>query len=224
MANGKALVTEPSRALLITAFGRFDGGPNCSETLLRSLRGRRRTLASDFQGRIGFALFDVDTQTIEGALSKALRRVGPSHVLLMGQAAGRAALCLERIARNRRDFGAPDVAGRTGRLGPVREGGPAERVANWPGLEGAAAAIEDEGVPAAVSEEAGGHLCNQTLYLALEAAERDGFVTTFLHLPLLPKQVAAGVPAARGDVRPTVSLHDMARAVRAVLRHTRQAA
>lgn len=214
------------RVLLITAFGQFHGGPNCSEALLRLLQARRRILASEFQGRIGFALFDVDTQTIEDALSKALRRVNPSHVLLMGQAAGRAALCLERIARNRRDFGVPDSAGRSGPLGPVREGGLAERIANWPDLEGAVAAIEKESVPSMVSDEAGGHLCNQTLYLTLEAAERerDGFVATFLHLPLLPEQVAAGVPAAQGEALPTVPLREMARAVRAVLRHTRPAA
>jgi pyroglutamyl-peptidase len=218
------LTSGTSRALLITAFGRFHGGPNCTEVLIRSLQRSRGTIASDFQGRVGFALFDVDTQTIEGALSKALRRVKPSHVLLMGQAAGRSALCLERIARNRRDFGVPDAAGRSGPLGPVREGGPAEHIANWPDLKGAVAAIEGEGVPAMVSEEAGGHLCNQTLYLALEAAERDGFVATFLHLPLLPEQVVAGVPAAQGEARPAVPLHDMARAVRAVLRHTRPAA
>lgn len=217
-------MTASSNRLLLTAFGRFDGGPNCSEALLDALRRDRRALKSIWRGPIAFQRLDVDTVAIESAFPKALRRKRPTHVLMMGQAAGRKALSFERLAHNRRDFGVADAAGRIGPLGPVREGGPDVRAANWPDLDGLAAAVSAHATPAIVSDDAGAHLCNQTLYLALEAAERAGqpFVATFLHLPLLPGQVALGVPAAQRAERPTVALDDMRRAVREILRHTRR--
>ena len=139
----------------------------------------------------------------------------------MGQATTRDAVALERVARNLRDLGAPDAAGRTGAFGAVSEGGPPTRLATWPDLDGAAAALTLSGVPAYVSDDAGSHLCNQTLYLALEAA---GPLATFLHLPLCAEQVADGLPAAmRRPGCAGIGLDQMARAVRLILSHTRAA-
>lgn len=212
-------------SLLLTAFGRFDGGANCSESLLKRLCDERAALEAAWDGAVTFALLDVDTEAAERQLHAALAEAGPTHVLLTGQAAGRAALSFERIARNHRDLRTPDERGSVGALGPVRKGGPATRAATWPDLEGAAAALRAIGLPAEVSDDAGAHLCNQTLYLALEAVERavPPFVTTFLHLPLIPEQVAANVPAAaRLQSCFALPLDDMARAVRAFLVHTRR--
>ncbi len=170
-------------------------------------------------------LLAVDTAGVGAALKAALMAHRPTHVLLTGQAAGRDALTFERVARNRRDLGVADCRGRIGPLGPVREGGPDRRLATWPDLDGLCAALAANGLPARPSDDAGAHLCNQTLYLALEAAETADpcFVATFLHLPLLPEQVAAAVPAAaRLEACFALPLDDMARAVRLVLRHTRR--
>jgi pyroglutamyl-peptidase len=217
-----------ARRVLVTAFGRFEEGPNCSATLLDALAEDRAALEESWGGPVSFALFDVDSVAIREALAAALAASRPTHVLLMGQAAGRGALSLERRAFNERRLRVPDAAGRIGDLGPVAPAGPAALEATWPDLAGVAAAIEAEGAPAAVSDDAGRHLCNQTLYLALQAAEKaqPRFVATFLHLPLLPEQVAAGIPAAdrQGAACPSLALDDMARAVHAVLRHTRRAA
>ena len=211
--------------LLVTAFGRFDGGPNCSEALLDRLARDRAGLEKIWGAAVRFALLAVDTEAAGRQLEAAIADARPTHLLLMGQAAGRSAISFERVARNVRDLRTPDERGRTGALGPVREGGPDRRVATWPDLDGAAAALAAEGLPAQVSDDAGAHLCNQTLYLALEAAERaePRFVATFLHLPLIPEQVAAGVPAAaRLDSCFALPLDDMARAVAAFLVHTRR--
>ncbi|MFC3692416.1 hypothetical protein [Chenggangzhangella methanolivorans] len=211
--------------LLLTAFGRFDGGPNCSEALLRLLASDRARLEAAFGGPVAFRLLEVDTEAAERQLAAAIAETRPSHVLLTGQAAGREALSFERVARNRRDLRVADARGQFGALGPVRDGGRETRAASWPDLEGAAAALRALGFPAEVSDDAGAHLCNQTLYLALEAAERasPAFVATFLHLPLTPEQVAAGVPAAaRLASCFALPLDDMARAVAAFLVHTRR--
>lgn len=212
-------------SLLVTAFGRFDGGPNCSEALLGRLAADRAALEAEWGGRVAFRLLAVDTERAEAQLAEALAEARPTHALLMGQAAGRRALSFERIARNRRDLRVADERGLCGALGPVRAGGPETRAATWPDLEGAAEALCAQGFPAEVSDDAGAHLCNQTLYLALEAAERaePSFVATFLHLPLTPEQVEADVPAAaRLQSRPATPLDDMARAVAAFLVHTRR--
>jgi pyroglutamyl-peptidase len=212
-------------SLLITAFGPFEGGPNCSDALLGDLAGKRADLERLWGGSVAFQRFVVDTEAIGPALQAAIAAHAPSHLLMMGQAAGRSALALERCARNHRDLRAPDDMGRLGRLGPVRRGGPDLRRATWPDLDGAAAAARAAAVPCEVSDDAGAHLCNQSLYLAVEAAEHApaGLAATFLHLPLLPEQVAAGTPAAtRFPSCPALPMDDMARAVFAILRHTRR--
>jgi pyroglutamyl-peptidase len=210
--------------LLITGFGDFEGGPNCSEILLAALAADQESLQAAWVGPVAFARFDVDAETIERQLADALAAHRPSHLLLMGQAASRAPLSFERVARNVRDLKIQDDAGRIGPLGPVRRGGPEARRATWPRLAACAAAAA-EGAPAALSDDAGTHLCNQALYLALEAAEAaaSALAVTFLHLPLLPEQIAAGVPAAaRAPSGGGPSLAEMKRAVAAFLRHTRR--
>lgn len=210
-------------SLLITAFGRFDGGPNCSEALLARLRRERAGIEAIWGGPVTLARLAVDTEAAGRRLARLLAKTRPTHLLLMGQAAGRGCVSLERVARNRRDLAVPDAQGRLGPLGPVRPGGPERLSATWPDLDGAAAAVRAAGVPAEVSEDAGSHLCNQTLYLALERGPRADppHLATFLHLPLLPEQIAAGVPqASRARNFAGMPLDDMARAVRAVLVHT----
>ena len=213
-------------SLLITAFGRFMGGPNCSQILLEALAAERAELERIWRAPITLEVLPVDVEAVRPALERLLRTAAPSHLLLMGQAGARDAICLERKARNHIDLGVPDAAGRLGPLGPVIAGGPDQMLANWPDPEGVVAAVKAAGAPARLSDDAGGHLCNQTLYLALEAAGKaagGSLVATFLHLPLLPEQIAAGVPAAQG-AGCSVALDDMKRAVRAILRHTRETA
>lgn len=213
--------------LLVTAFGRFEEGPNCSEIFLDRLAEERAGVEALWGGPVAFLKLAVNTRSAGPKLARAVAAVRPTHVLLMGQAAGRPHLSFERVARNRRDFAVPDDRGRIGPLGPVRRGGPESRRATWPDLEAAAETLSAAGVAAETSDDAGSHLCNQTLYLALELAERGdpSFVTTFLHLPLLPEQVSDNAPAAaRRPGAPTMPLDDMARAVRLFLMHTRRAA
>ncbi|MDR4308533.1 hypothetical protein IHQ68_18085 [Chelatococcus sambhunathii] len=214
-----------ARRLLITAFGRFDGGWNCSEALLSRLRAERDELQSLWGGPVAFALLPVRAATAEAELARALATARPTHVLLTGQAAGRDALSFERVARNRVHIAVADAYGRVGTIGPVRAGGPTERLSNWPDLPGLVGALADAGLPARLSDDAGSHLCNQTLYLALEAAEtaKPPFVSTFLHLPLLPEQVAERLPAAARHAQCfAMPIEEMARAVRLVLVHTGQ--
>jgi pyroglutamyl-peptidase len=74
------------------------------------------------------------------------------------------------------------------------------------------AAVRAEGIPAAVSRDAGGFLCNHVFYelMHLIATERPGLRGGFVHVPLLPEQ-------AVDDDLPTVPIETLERAVRAMI-------
>lgn len=208
--------------VLITGFGPFDGGGNASEALVRALAGRGDRLAELAHSRVEALVLPVDTERAGGLLADAVARVRPSLLLMTGQAAGRSRLCLERVATNRRDFRIPDSAGTMLAGAAVLDLGPERYLANWPDPEGAVAALNAAGVPARVSDDCGTHLCNQILYLALHSAHDAGqrYAATFLHIPLLPEQVAAGEPAAlRFGECPSMPLDMTVRGVEIVLGH-----
>jgi pyroglutamyl-peptidase len=208
---------------LITGFGPFDGGSNASEALVRALTKRRIQLGEFAHGRVETLILPVDTQAAGGLLAEAVTRYRPARLLLTGQAAGRNRLSLERIATNRRDFRTPDIAGTEIKDSPVLKDGPERYAASWPDLEGAIAVMNAAGIPAAMSEDCGTHLCNQVLYLALHAASAADrhYVTTFLHVPLLPEQVIANEPAAqRHDNCPYMPLEMSIRGVEVLLAHS----
>ncbi len=184
-------------SVLVTAFGPWDGGSNASAALLAELEARREDLEAIAGAAVVLELLPVDTVVAPELLGRLLRTHRPSHALLTGQAAGRNRVTLERLAVNLRDFSIPDSSGATIRSLPVVEDGPTAYPATWPDLEGAAAAIEDAGIPAGVSSHAGTHLCNQLLYTALHAAALgEGPAAAFMHLPLTPAQIIAREPAA----------------------------
>lgn len=208
--------------VLITGFGPFDGGSNASEALVHALTTQRSALAETARTRIETLILPVDTDRAGDLLFEAMARHRPTHLLMTGQAAGRAKLCLERYATNRRDFRTPDAAGVTLKDACVFDRGPDRHAATWPDLEGTAAALNAAGLPAEVSEDCGTHLCNQVLYLALHAAASPGqhHAAAFLHVPLLPEQVAAGEPAARRhDPCPSLPLEASVRGVGIILAH-----
>ena len=125
------------------------------------------------------------------ALLAALARHRPDVVIATGQAGGRADISVERIGINLADFAIPDNDGARPEERPVVAGGPAAYFSTLP-VTALAAALREAGVPASVSNSAGTHLCNQTLYLLchLAATEYPGMRCGFLHLPFLPEQVA----------------------------------
>lgn len=209
--------------VLITGFGPFDGGSNASEALVNALSRRRGQLGEAARAPVETLILPVDTKRAGGLLAEAVERLRPARLLLTGQAAGRNRLSLERLATNLRNFSVPDAAGTLATNLAVLEGAPESYPANWPDLEGAAAALNAAGIPAQISENCGTHLCNQLLYLALHAARESGlsYSATFLHVPLLPEQVIAGEPAARRHPNcPYMPLDMTVRGTEIILRHS----
>jgi len=112
------------------------------------------------------------------------------------------------------DYALPDSAGYQAVDEPCVGDGPVAYLATLP-LRQILAALTVEGVPAYISNTAGTYLCNQTLYatLHLAATERRRARVGFVHLPLLPFQVAAS-----GLEQPSMDFALMLRGVESVLR------
>ncbi len=115
----------------------------------------------------------------------------PRLVLCTGQAGGRAALSLERVAINIDDARIPDNAGAQPIDTPVLAGGPAAYFSTLP-IKAMLAALLAGGIRAEVSQTAGTFVCNHVFYGLMHRLATDpgcaGVRGGFVHLPWLPQQ------------------------------------
>jgi len=195
--------------LLITGFEPFQGSLlNPSAEAARLLEGQPPEGA-----HVKAAILPVDRHKAPAALQAALASTQPEAVICLGEASQRAGLSLERVAVNLLDFSIPDNGGYQPVDEPVRAGGPAAYFATLP-LRAMLKAIQERGVPAALSLSAGSYLCNQVMYVLLDTLAQAGrdIPAGFIHLPRLPEQVAGG-----GKITPTMSLETSLRGLRAAL-------
>jgi pyroglutamyl-peptidase len=146
-------------------------------------------------------VFGLAAQTV---LEKA-QEVNPAAILCLGVAAGRSAVTPERIGINVRSARIPDNHGNQPKDQPVIPHGPDGLFSTMP-VSAMAAAIEEIGLPGAVSNTAGTFVCNDVLYTLLHHYHGTGVKVGFLHVPQLPEQ---------GD--PSLPLADTIRALTAVI-------
>lgn len=123
-------------------------------------------------------------------LQAALLVHRPAVVLALGLAAGRGDLSIERVAINVDDARIPDNAGAQPVDEPVIAGAPAAYFSSLP-IKAIVAALHEAGLPASVSQSAGTFVCNHVFFgLMHTLRRRRGVRAGFMHLPLLPEQVA----------------------------------
>ena len=132
--------------------------------------------------------------TFSGALpllASLLKRYQPVLVICAGQASGRSALSIERIAINVSDARIADNAGEQPIDTPVVPGGPAAYFSTLP-IKAMRQAMERGGVAAEVSQTAGTFVCNHVFYALMHTLEtQDIFKRTrggLVHVPNLPGQ------------------------------------
>ncbi len=124
-------------------------------------------------------------------LQAGLQARKPAVVLALGQAAGRGDLSIERVAINVDDALIPDNAGAQPVDQAVIAGAPAAYFSSLP-IKAMVAALREAGLPASVSQSAGTYVCNHVFFGLMHALRRRrGVRAGFMHLPLLPEQVAA---------------------------------
>ena len=178
--------------VLLTGFDAFGGESiNPSWLAVQPLHGRRVA---------GHVMVAAQLPTVFGAslleLASPLQQHRPALVICVGQAGGRAALSLERVAINVNDARIADNAHAQPIDTPVVAGGPAAYFSTLP-IKSMLQAMQREGIPAEVSQTAGTFVCNHVFYglmhqLATQAAveqTRGGFI----HVPYLAGQGDPGM-------------------------------
>ena len=150
---------------------------------------------------------------VGNALISALEEVQPQIVLCVGQAGGRKEISLERVAINVMDASRPDNLGAQPVDVPVMENGPAAYFSTLP-VKKLAAALEEQGIPAKVSNTAGTFVCNMTMYALLHWIHENAPETLggFIHVPYIPEQAAGKDPAP-----PTMDLAAITKALNIIV-------
>lgn len=137
----------------------------------------------------------------------------PAVVISLGQAGGRPAICLERVAINLKDSQQPDNLGQVFSDAPIVPGAPAAYFSTLP-LKKMQAALKVLNIPITISNTAGTYVCNQVIYTALHhiAVHKLPALAGFIHLPYLPEQANTKTPQP-----PAMELADMLRGVQAMV-------
>lgn len=183
--------------VLLTGFDPFGGqSVNPSWQAVSALHGT--TVA-------GHDVIGAQLPTVFGAalqaLRDSLRQHRPTLVLATGQAGGRGAISLERVAINVNDARIPDNAGAQPVDTPVVPGGPAAYFTRLP-IKAMLVALLQQGIRAEVSQTAGTFVCNHTFYGLMHELETTpefaGVRGGLIHVPWLPEQ---GQPSmAAGEI------------------------
>ena len=149
------------------------------------------------------------TQSAERLL-QLIAEHNPDVVISLGQAEGRTHVSPERIAINLDDARLADNEGVIRNDVPIVVGGPVAYESTLP-IKDIVKAINDAGVPAAVSLSAGAFLCNHVFYVAQDHFKGTKVRSGFVHVPLMDEQTGE-FPGL-----PTMPLDQMVKAVRTML-------
>lgn len=183
-----------ARTILVTGFEPFGGeAVNASWEAAQKLEGWRHghTVAV---ARLLPCAYDASVRKLVEAI-EALR---PDALLMTGQAARRGVVCVERFAHNLDDAKAPDNDGAQRRGLRISRAAP-----DW--LEAAAPvriiarAINETGIPARMSRNAGAFVCNHLYFGALQylGEKKLAIPAVFVHLPVTPEQSPQGASERR---------------------------
>ena len=169
------------RTVLVTAFEPFGGETvNASWEAARSLDGWRCGDALAVARLLPCVYGACVAEFVE-----AFERLRPEAVLMTGQAAMRAIVSVERIARNSASAATPDNRGVAGAA--MKLSGPALLEAT--GRRRHCASHPRSRPAARISSNAGDYVCNHLFYGALSyLREAPGTPAVFIHLPATPEQ------------------------------------
>ena len=179
--------------VLVTGFDPYGGDSiNPSWLAAQALDGKlvagHRIVAAQLP-----TVFDQSLQVL-GALLEVHR---PVLAICTGQAGGRPALSLERVAINVNDARIPDNARAQPVDTPVVSEGPAAYFSSLP-IKAMLAGLERDGIRAEVSQTAGTFVCNHVFYGLLHALatrrELAGVRGGLIHVPWLPEQGQPSMP------------------------------
>ncbi|TMI78927.1 MAG: pyroglutamyl-peptidase I [Bacillati bacterium ANGP1] len=199
-----------TESLLVTGFEPFGGRMvNPSGLIVEALGG---SPVAGYAVQAG--VLPVIRSVAAARVAELIRKHRPAAVVCFGQGGPRqTTLRIERLAANVRDYPIADNAGHRASGEPIIAGAPAAYFATLP-VTALRDRVRAAGVPCRLSNSAGTFLCNEVLFAALHhlSTQTPSIPAGFVHVPLLPEQVA-------GLERhgPSMALETMLRGARAVL-------
>ena len=187
-------MSSAERTILITGFEPFGGETvNASWEAAKQLEGWRhgdyaavaRLLPCAYDSSVNKLIHEIETMR-------------PAALLMTGQAARRAVVCVERFARNLDDATAPDNDGVLRKAIRISRAAPEWLEATAP-VGTIVRAIKEAEIPARISRNAGGFVCNHLYFGALLylGDKRLAIPAVFVHLPATPEQTPLGASAKR---------------------------
>ena len=205
-------MSSAARTILVTGFEPFGGETiNASWEAAQKLEGWRHgdTVAVT---RLLPCAYDASVKK----LISAIETLRPDALLMAGQAARRAVVCVERFAHNLDDATAPDNDGALRRALRISRAAPEWLETEAP-VRTIARAIKGAGIPARVSRDAGGFVCNHLYFGALQylSDKRSAIPAVFVHLPVTPEQAPRGANEKR--LTPTEASDALRAAAAAIL-------
>jgi pyroglutamyl-peptidase len=178
------------KKLLITGFDPFDGASvNPSWEAVK--------LLPDSIGE--YELYKLQIPTIFAIAPKTVlekaAEICPDVIISVGQAGGRKAVTPERIGINVRDARIADNAGTVICDESIVANGPDAYFSTLP-VKAMITAINNAGLPGAISNTAGTFVCNDVLYSLLHHYTGTQVRCGFIHVPWLPEQGEPSLPLA----------------------------
>ncbi|MGD8457900.1 MAG: pyroglutamyl-peptidase I [Anaerolineales bacterium] len=196
--------------LLLTGFEPFGGSDiNPSEQVVNTLADKKYPDLI-----LVTTILPVDREKGPQRLIQEIKENQPEAVICLGEARGRVGFSIERIAINLLDYSIEDNAGNLIQDRSIIPDGPSAYFCSLP-VRKILEAVQDIGVPAALSLSAGAFLCNQVFYTLLHYLDINGLEIPagFIHLPSLPQQVAHEQPN-----KPSMSIETMKIGIEAIIK------
>jgi pyroglutamyl-peptidase len=175
---------------LVSGFEPVPPHLNASYELICSLETDPLAIPN-FRETIIPVIMPLNTLTLQKAFIDAFEFHRPSSCLFIGQARGHNKIMLERIATNLKDFTEVDLGQQCPKGEQIHPDGPVAYWSTLPDQENWVQLLNQQGIPAAMSNHAGNYLCNQLLYESLHYIHTRHLAVPcgFMHIPLLPAQV-----------------------------------
>jgi pyroglutamyl-peptidase len=164
--------------ILISGFKPFLGESlNPSELLVQEIQKKYSTLST--------IILPVEFESAFKDLKNKIQETSPDIVIMLGQAAGRKNICLEKIALNWRESSQPDEVGYIPKTTFIESGRELATMTNFP-VDVVAQQLKQQGHPIEISFSAGTYVCNDLYFKTL--TEFPNIKSVFIHVPLLPEQ------------------------------------
>ncbi len=150
-----------------------------------------------------------------GVVTTAIDTIKPDIIICTGQAGGRFAMSVERVAMNIDDANIADNSGARPLDCTINAKGAPAYFATLP-IKVIVAAMKAEGIPAEISNSAGTFVCNHLMYgvLAHLAKHKIAAHAGFIHIPYLVEQVLD-----KGD-KPSLSKTIMVAGIKSAIKTT----